>query len=272
MRKIYLLLALLLLNLNLYAEVKDKFKLNLGTMWVSNFETEMQMAPKKLPLGVRINTQDQLGMKNDTNVFRLDGYYRFTDTHSVAFSYFSVKSDGHTSAGEDISFDGVNIGAGASLDSYFNMDVYKLSYGYSFYHNEDVELLLSIGLHVTTIDLGIKAQGHIVLDDNSVTGSYSGSGSTIIPLPVIGFKGEYAIIRDKLYISYKSEYFSMEYEDYKGNLLSAVLNIEYRFMDHVGIGVGYNTNRLYVKGDDGKNVLEAKNDVSGAMFYMTYIY
>jgi len=272
MKAIYLLLVVLVFSANLNAEVKDKFKLDLGSMWVSNFETEMQMAPKNLPIGVRINTQDQLGMKNETNVFRLDGYYRFTDTHSVSFSYFSVKSNGHTSASQDIDFDGVSIGAGASLDSYFNMNIYKLSYGYSFYHNDKVELLLSIGLHVTTIDLGIKAEGHIVLGDNTVAGSYSDSGSTTIPLPVVGFKGEYAIIKDRFYISYKSEYFSLQYDNYKGNLLSAVLNVEYRFMDHVGVGVGYNTNRLYVKGDDGKKVLEAKNDLSGAMFYMSYIY
>jgi hypothetical protein len=97
MKKNYLLLLLLFLGVSLSAEVQDKWKINVGSMFVTNFETDMQLSPKRLPLALNINTKEQLGMESDTNVFCLDGYYCFTDTHSMDFSYFSVKSDGKKS-------------------------------------------------------------------------------------------------------------------------------------------------------------------------------
>jgi len=155
-----LLVSLLFVGASLSAEVKDKWKINMGSMFVTSFETEMQLSSKNAPFAARIDTEDHLNMKNDTNVFRLDGYYRFNDTHSINFSYFSVKSNGSQSiSGEHILWDGRVISAGASIKSYFDMDVYKVNYGYSFYHNEKVELMLTAGLHITT--MGIMSTKYI---------------------------------------------------------------------------------------------------------------
>ena len=71
-----LLLSFLLLSRSLSAKVQDKWKINVGAMFVTNFETEMRLTRSGAPVGVRINTKDQLGMENDTGVFGLDGYYR----------------------------------------------------------------------------------------------------------------------------------------------------------------------------------------------------
>ncbi len=71
-----LLLSFLLLSTSLSAKVQDKWKINAGAMFVTNFETEMRLTRNGVPVGVRINTKDQLGMENDTGVFGLDGYYR----------------------------------------------------------------------------------------------------------------------------------------------------------------------------------------------------
>jgi len=222
MKKNYLLLLLLFLGVSLSAEVKDKWKINVGTMFVTNFETDMQLSPKNLPLALKINTKDQLGMESDTNVFRLDGYYRFTDTHSMDFSYFSVRSDGQKAINEDIVWDDKTISAGATVDSYFNMDIYKINYVYSFYHNEKVELALTAGFHITSLDLGLGAQGMI----DGVAGQKYSSGEAItVPLPVFGFKGEYTIIDEKLFVNYKAEYFFIQFDDYEGSLLSTAINL-----------------------------------------------
>ena len=264
-----LLVTLLLLTASLSAEVSDKWKINLGGMFVTNFETEMRLTPKNAPVGVRINTKDQLGMKSETGVFRLDGYYRFNDTHSLDFSYFSVRSDGARSINKDINWSGDTISAGAQITSHFNMDVYKINYGYSFYHNEKVELALTAGLHITTIDIGLGASGTV---NGTPTNTYSSSASTTVPLPVIGFKGEYTLINKRLFVTYKTDYFFMQYDNFNGSLLSSALNLEYRFVEHVGVGFGYNANKIFLKADDGDKKLEVTNDLSGALVYFTYIY
>ena len=224
MCKKQLSLIIFFIGTTLYAEVNDKFKISLGIMFMTSFETEMQLVPDSIPIGVRINTEDQLDMESETNVFRLDGYYRFTDTHSIDFSYFSVKSEGHKTINRAIEWNNETIDTGASVNSYYNMDVYKVNYGYSFYHNKKVELALTAGLHITTVDLGLSAKGTI----NGVVNQVSDSrASGTLPLPVVGFKGEYTIIDKRLFVNYKTEYFFIGFDEYKGALLTSVLNFEY---------------------------------------------
>ncbi len=264
-----LVLLLLMAAVTLQADVEDKWKINAGAMFVTNFETEMQITPKNVPVSARINTKDQLGMNSDTSVFRLDGYYRFNNTHSMDFSYFSVRSDGKRNINRDIHWNDNTISAGASINSHFNMDVYKLNYDYSFYHNDKVELTLTAGLHITGIDLGLGASGTV---DGNATDSYSSSSAATLPLPVFGFKGEYTIINKTLFVNYKSDYFFLDYEGFKGRLVSSSVALEYRFVNHVGVGLGYNSNNIYLKADDGDTKLEVSNNLTGALLYFTYIY
>jgi len=271
MKKI-LFLVFLLVGVTLSAEVKDKFKINLGTMAVINYETEVQLSRKGGVVSGKLNTKDQLGMENDTNVFRLDGYYRFTDTHSIDFSYFSVNSNGVRVINQEIPDWGENnntIDAGARVDSYLNMDIYKINYAYSFYHNKDVELALSAGLHITTIGFGLGATGSIdgVADSSMTTGS-----TVTVPLPVFGFKGEYTVIDKTLFVQYRSDYFYLSMDGFKGSFVSSTLNLEYRFLENYGAGVGLNVNNLELKADDGNVELDVMNNLTGAMFYLTYVY
>jgi hypothetical protein len=264
MKKIVLLVLVLVSFAQ--AEVKDKFKISLGVMKVVNFETEMQAAPKGLPIGIRLNTKDQLHMKNDTSVFRLDGYYRFNETHSIDFAYFSVNSDGVTA--DAITWEGNDI-VSAAIHSYFNMDIYRLNYVYSFYHNDKVELALTAGLHITTLDLGISAYGTV----NGQPDSYYDSATKVtVPLPVFGFKGEYAIVRDKFYVKYRADYFFLSIDNYKGALVTTALDFEYRFIEHMGVGLGYNVNNIRLEADGDNARVDVTNVLSGVMLNLFYIY
>lgn len=269
-----LLIALLFLTASLSAEVKDKWKISAGAIFVTNFETEVLLTPKGLPVAAKINTKDQLDMESDTTAFRLDSYYRFNNSHSINFSYFTINSDGNKVIAQDLEWEGNVISGGASVQSYFDMDIYKVNYAYSFYHNEKVELAVTAGLHITSLDLGIAANGTITDSNGNInTGSaYTSSAGVTLPLPVFGVILKYTIIDKRLFLDYKSEYFALKYNDVQGHLISSAVNLEYRFVDHVGVGLGYNTNRIYVKADDGDNKLEVANDLSGVMLYMTYVY
>jgi len=267
-----ILLSLLLLTSTLFAEVQDKFKINIGTMFVTDFETEMQIGPSKRALNASVNTKDQLGMTYDTNVFRLDGYYRFTNKHSVDFTYFAVKSSGTKTIDQDIPNWGENndtISAGASVSSYFNMDIYKLNYMYSFYHNKDVELGLTIGLHITNLDVGLNASGTI---SGLPSAKLVTSSELLAPLPVIGFKGEYTIIDKTLFVQYEADYFYLNYDDFEGAFISTTINLEYRFLENYGIGIGYNSNNLELAADNGNVRLDVKNTLTGGVAYFTYLY
>jgi len=267
MLKKYSLLLILIIS-SLYAQNTDKAKIQVGSMFVSTFETDMQMGKKGFPLGAKINTKDQLALESETAVFRLDGYYRFTDVHSIEYSYFSVKSDGDRFVETDFEWDGKTL-SNVQANSHFNMNIYKLNYAYSFYHNKDIELALTAGLHITGLELGLKVEGEV---DGVENEKFKSNSSFTAPLPVFGFKGEYTIIPNELFVNYKAEYFYIKYDVYKGLFVSNMINLEYRFMDHYGIGFGFHTNNLLLEMETSDKKVEVENTLSGWMAYLSYTF
>ena len=71
----------------------------------------------------------------------------------MEFGYAGIKSGAHTKYGKilgegtDIPIDLRN-----EVNTHLNFSVAKLLYTYSFYHNNDVEMGLSFGIHHTKID------------------------------------------------------------------------------------------------------------------------
>jgi len=261
-------LIFLLFSITLSAEVTDKFKLKIGSMYVSTYETDMQIGKVGFPLGAKISTKDQLGLDNDTAVLRIDGFYRFTNKHSIDFSYFGVKSSGNKHIDGELEWDG-HVLSDFRANSYFNMSIYKINYGYSFYHNDKVELALNAGLHITTIELGLSAYGKV----DGVEGEKFASGASITaPLPVVGFEGEYTVIPNKFYASYKSEYLYLQFDIYKGAFVSNAIALEYRFLENYGLGVGYSNYTILVDMEDGDKRVEIENTLSGVSVYLSYVY
>lgn len=272
-KKIIIVLLLMIMN-GITLLGYDKGKISLGGMFVTNFETEMQYSRKNVSIGARINTVDQLGMKYGTGSFRVDGYYRFNDTHSVQFAYYGVKSDGIKQISEDITWgdDGKHvIKAGAQMTSYFNLDIYKLSYGYSFYHNEDVELMLNVGLHVTGVETGISASGTIEDENGTVVGSaYTSDVAVTLPLPVLGFTGSYAIYPKTLYAFYQAEIFALKFQQFSGAFVRNQIGVEYRYNEHIGVALSYEGNTLFVEAEDDENILTVENRLAGFVVNVGY--
>jgi hypothetical protein len=263
----------LLFSATLYAHEDGEIKLNLGGMYVTTSETSVRLAPSGRT-GVLIDLEKQLGQEAQSEVFYMDGSYRFNDSNSLSIGYFGINNSGSRSINEDITWtdkDGVEktIEAGANVSSHFNIRILKMDYGYSFYHNDDVELILTVGLHLTDFDVGINAYGTI----NGVpTDSLNESDGILAPLPTFGFRGEYTILPKDLFVTYNIDYFFLSYDDYEGSLINSTIGLEYRFTDSLGMGVGYDMTQINVSMDDGKRELEVDSRFSGITTYFTYIF
>jgi len=270
-----IIFATMLLATSLMAEVKEKWKINVGSMFVTQFETELKWSRKRVVngentlIGKTINTKDQLGLESESSVLRFDGYYRFNKEHKIEFSYFGVNSNSNKITDTSIELDGNTITAGVSLQTYYNMKVYKLNYAYSFYHTDKVELALLVGLHVTQLEIGYNIKGQI---NSSEIARAKGGTDITAPLPVVGFEGQYSIIPKVLFINYQANYFYLDFGDYAGAITSSTLKMEYRFWEHLGIGAGYNINNIAVRKEDSHKTLDIDNRLSGAILYLSYTY
>ena len=250
----------------------NKWKINAGTMFVVKKETTVQMGIKDTILAASINTVDQLGMENNTNIIYLDGHYRFTNQHSISFSYFAINSSGDKIVNQDIEWEDKIIHAGASVDSYLNMNIINLSYAYSFYHSKSMEFALTAGLHATYISVGLDVKANVDGNNGDYSQAFKSDESIPLPLPVFGFKGEYAIVDKRVFVNYATSYFFLKYDKYKGSFVSTSIGLEYRFMDNIGIGAGYNTNRLYAEGLNEEKQFKIEDNLSGFLLYATFTY
>ncbi len=234
----------------------DKFMIRLGGYAAHNADTIMRLDANNLPVGGYIDFHNTLGGDTSTNVFRLDGLYRFNDKHGLGFSWYSLRFAGSTVLGQDIEWGGNQILTGQTVDSALKFDVYKINYQYSVYHNDKVELGASVGLHVMHISTSITA-GSIGTASEAVTA----------PLPEFGLFANYNFT-PRFSAFYNYQWFFVNYQDkFRGGMQDFLIGLEYRAFRNVALGLAYNRFGLNLKAQDDTKTLYVDTNWNGAMLY-----
>jgi len=260
--------AMFMLTINhAHAEdvVPNKFRIALGGYAVPGYESAMSLVDADFGAGVSISPEDVLGLKTEQAVLRLDGRYRFTNKHSLTFSWYSISSDGNKSLEEEIDWvdgngDPITIPIGANVDTNLDYDIYKLGYLWSFHHTDKVELSAGAGLHITRIAIGLTAS-------TTSTGVDATDVSTSVPLPVLSFALTYKIT-PKFAWHLKSEFFALSFDDWQGTYTDGTAAMEYRAFKHVGLGVGLGSNALKVSETTDDYKFRYDNRITGLMLYV----
>jgi hypothetical protein len=207
----------------------DKFMFRAGAYFVDSSNTQFSVnSTGPLGIGSSIDYQKDLGGDQRDTIPRIDAYYRFNEYHRIDFTAFSLSRLGRRELTEQITIGDEVFTINEVLNSDIEYTLYKLAYGYSFYHSQKVELGFIAGLHVTTYDLKFS-------DDN---GGKSESAGVTAPLPVFGLRMNYAI-NPKWSALFMVEAFAIDYEDtFSGRLTNFELSTEYRLFEHFALGVG----------------------------------
>lgn len=179
--------------------------------------------------GSDVDMESDLGLKNSDSVFRVDGYYRFTEKHRVDFSYFDLSRDASKRIQKDIEWQDEIYPVDTTVKASVDMTIYKIAYTYSFLQRDKGYIGASIGLYVADLGVGLSA-------DSLKLGANSG---VTAPLPVLGLRGEY-YLSDKWIVRASGEIFAFEYGDFSGSLNDIYLGVDYQLFKNTAVGVGYN--------------------------------
>ena len=274
MKKVLLPLTLLtcLLSADNAAPLPDDLKISLGTYIVANHNTDILFDADGV--AGSINLDHIFKMKTESVSFYAGGYYRFTPYHRVELSYQGVKSSGTSDYG-GILFDGqpYEIDLRGKVDSTLRLDIVKLLYTYSYYHNDKVELGLSIGIHRTAIDFNLGA----------TVGDGGGAFSITIapPIPVVGVRFAYSIYPEwDLLYSYDLVGLLADVSlpdmpnvtGISGYLTDMNLASEYRVLDNLSLGLGINYNSINFKLLKKSYNVGIDNHVLGVTAYASFRY
>lgn len=113
----------------------ETYALSLGGFF-STLDTSFRVGSG---IGLDIDVEELLDMDSTSTVFKIGGSWRFSDNkkHRLDLSWFAFHRDGSVTVGQTIEIEDRNgetiiIDPGADVDTFFNIDIYQLSYSYSF--------------------------------------------------------------------------------------------------------------------------------------------
>jgi hypothetical protein len=206
----------------------DRWMVRFGAYVVDGSNTQVSLNSDIGGLGTTIDYQRDLGGEDGDTIPRIDAYYRFNDRHRIDFTSFSIDRKGERTLAINITIEGEDYFIGETIKSDIKYTLYRIGYGYSFYHSPKTELTLTAGLNLTEYDLKFE------LDD----GGKAESAGVTVPLPVIGLRMGYAIT-PKWNVRYVSEAFFIEFDDaFRGAIINFELTTEYRLFKHFALGAG----------------------------------
>jgi hypothetical protein len=217
----------------------EKYSFSLGYL-VSSMDTSIRMGGGT---GLDIDLEDTLNLESSMSVVRLEGLRRF-NKHRIDLSWVALKREATRTVGEDFTIknnegEEVTISAGSVVDSYLNLDLYKLTYSYSFIQDERLDLAGIAGFYVAPISVGISAQG---LVDKKGTQSFTA------PLPLIGLRMDFAVT-PRWFIRYQAQCFYLAYKNFNGSIYSSTAAVEYKPWENAGFGLGYDIFRMKLEAD-----------------------
>ena len=212
------------------ALVNEKFYFRVGGQAFTRFRTTVRVDSERMGDGTEITLEDATNLEEEIAVARFDGFYRFTDKHSMGFSYYDIDRTGSAILEEEITWDGEVFPVNITVESVFRQEVLEFSYAYSFLVRPKGVMAATVGLHTMRFSTGLREVG----------GDRERNNSTDAPLPSIGIRGQYRFGEKWRFVG-KINWLDVSVGDYRGKLTDTLLTVEHDTWDRIGLGFGINS-------------------------------
>jgi len=259
-----LYIALLIVGLSYFAAPAaadslddDRFSVSLG-VFITDRDTDAQL-DSSLNTGTKTNFESDLGLDSSDSVFRIDGYFRFSEKHRADFSIFDMSRNSSKQIDKDIQWGDRLFSIDTVVRSDFDLKIYKAAYTYSFLQGDSGYLGATIGLYVAENSVSVAEEN---LGQAEV-------GELTAPLPVIGLRGERKLSERWMFRA-SGEFFFVEYDNIDGSLVDIYAGFDYSILDNMSLGVGFNSVALNV--DATKSGFKGGLDwrYSGALMFLKF--
>jgi hypothetical protein len=237
-------------------EYPDRFMLRGGLFYFSRLKTTASLDAKNAPLGATIDFDRTLGLSSSDFSGRVDGIYRFTDHSAIGASWYSFNLSGSRVIDKQIEWDGMIYPINAQVDTFFDQNIYKLNYRYSFYNNKDIEFGASAGFNVQYYHIGLSASGIGQAQTEHFT----------IPLPVFGTFVNYQFT-PRLQLNGQYEFFFLDFDNASGSLQDFIVGLEYRLFKNLSFGGAFDFYTMSAHYSGGKTILDVDQTWRAFMLY-----
>jgi len=221
----------------------DRVRVTLGAMHVSS-QTTLRVDSSTGVAGTTLSGEDAFGLDPSDYEPKFQVMVRSGERNRLWLDYFTLDRSGSTLAAQPIVFRDVLIQQNDPIQSELDLRLLTLTYGYSFWHSEKVELAATLGISAVQI----QATAKVTTDAVHLDQTEDEAG----PFATPGIAATWAVSR-RFYFDGRVQYLSLHVKDLDGSLGMAELDAMYRFRPNVSFGLGYTEVRAHlasVKTDD----------------------
>lgn len=193
---------------------------------------------------IRIDFESDLALEESKFSPFFELTYRFNERHMLGLNYITLHRNAETVRSEksyEFTWEGetYRVNSGAFVNSQLDIDIYQITYGYSFVQSDKYGVMGTVGAHVMDIDARIGGQLEIVSDDgvNTITET-NAIGKVTAPLPNVGLTLAWQAA-DRLLLLANAQYLRVSFDDYKGRLLDLRLQASYYFTKKLAFAVAW---------------------------------
>jgi hypothetical protein len=214
----------------------DRLRVSLGVMKVSSSTTIRADSTTGVP-GTVLNGENQFGLDKSDYEPEFEVMVRAGTRNRLWFNYFTLDRDGSTVVQEPLSFRGVVLQPGEPLQSELDLRVLSITYGYSFWRSEKLELAATLGISSLQID----AQAKVATEEVHVNETETAAG----PFPTPGIAATWSIAKH-FYLDGRVQYLNLHINNLDGSLGMGEIDAVYRFHPNVAFALGYSEVKAHV--------------------------
>jgi hypothetical protein len=217
----------------------ERFRIEVGTMYGS-YDTKIRIDERALngatTRGTVISAEDDLGLKDAQLLGQVELTLLPGRHHMVRFTALSMRRKGATTLTRNVSWEDSDFLVGERIDSYFNLSLVGLTYGWLPIRNDRYELGLSFGLQVGSVSGNAEA-----LATQGPREAESAAG----PLPLVGIEGRFDITK-RWSVDARWQYLQVSWfksfgdlNDVNASITDGRLAVRWRQNQHLIYGLGY---------------------------------
>jgi hypothetical protein len=216
----------------------SRFFLMAGGFW-PDIDTTIRADGNGGRIGTQLDFESDLGLDDRDALPTAGAGMRLGGRHYIDVLYFKLARDGSHPIDIDISFRDQEFSRHTVIDSSFDTEVIRFSYGYAFIDNDKHLLMGQLGAHYTKVTAGLRR-------DNA--GAVGVEATSDVPLPVIGLAYQYRFT-PRLILDTRAQIFRLEYDNIEGALNNLSASLQFAFNRHFAAFVGYNYYSIDVDAD-----------------------
>jgi hypothetical protein len=207
----------------------DRFRVSLGAMHVSS-ATTLRVDPSNGVPGTTVSAEHQLGLDSSDFEPKFQVMVRAGVRNRIWLDYFTLDRMANTTVEEPIVFHDVTLQLTDPLQSELDLRMLGITYGYSVWHGEKLELAATLGI----TEVQIAAQAKVATETVHINESADIAG----PFPSPGIAATW-VLSKHFYLDGRVQSLHVHIKEFDGTLEMAELAALYRLRPNVSFALGY---------------------------------